>query len=40
MVELNQAELNEISAEISSASTQYQYLLRRSALSFQTGSLR
>ena len=40
VVELNQAELNAISAEISYASTQYEYLLQRSALSFQTGALR
>jgi outer membrane protein len=40
IVEFNQAELNLISAEISLASTQYEYLIQRSALSFQTGSLR
>ncbi|HWH69005.1 MAG TPA: TolC family protein [Candidatus Sulfotelmatobacter sp.] len=40
IVELNQAQLNEISAEISYANTQYEYLLQRSALSFQTGVLR
>ena len=39
IVELNQAELNEISAEISYASTQYEYLLQRSTLDFQTGQL-
>src|SRR5262249_54356517 len=40
IVELNQAQLNEISAEIEDANTQYEYLLRLSALNFQTGSLR
>jgi outer membrane protein len=40
IVEFNQAELNLISAEISYASTQYEYLTRRSALSYQTGALR
>jgi outer membrane protein len=40
IVELNQAELNEISAEIAYANTQYEYLLQRSALRYQTGSLR
>ncbi len=40
MVELNQAELNEIAAEISYANTQYEYLLQRSTLSYQTGTLR
>jgi outer membrane protein len=40
IVELNQAELNEISAEIAYASTQYEYLLQRSTLSYQTGTLR
>lgn len=40
MVELNQAQLNQISAEISYASTQYEYLLQRSALNFQIGTLR
>jgi len=39
IVELNQAQLNKISAEISDADTKYEYLLRRSALSFQTGTL-
>lgn len=39
IVEFNQAELSLISAEISLANTQYEYLVRRSALSFQTGSL-
>ncbi len=40
IVELNQAELNEIQAEITYASTQYEYLLQRSTLSFQTGTLK
>jgi outer membrane protein len=40
IVELNQAELNKISAEISYADTKYEYLLRRSALDFQTGVLK
>ena len=40
IVELNQAELNEISAQIAYANTQYEYLLQRSALNFQTGALR
>jgi outer membrane protein len=40
IVEFNQAELNLISAQISYATTQYEYLVRRSALSFQTGTLR
>jgi len=40
IAEFNQAELNLISAEISLATTQYEYLVQRSALSFQTGALR
>jgi len=40
IVELNQAELDKISAEISYANTQYEYLLQRSTLSYQTGTLR
>jgi outer membrane protein len=40
MVELNQAELNQVSAEISFANTRYEYFLQRSKLSYQTGSLR
>ena len=40
IVELNQAELNKISAEIAYANTKYEYLLRRSALNFQTGGLK
>jgi outer membrane protein len=39
IVEFNQAELNLISAQISLANTQYEYLIQRSALSFQTGAL-
>jgi outer membrane protein len=39
IVEFDQAELNLISSEISYAATQYEYLIRRSALSFQTGTL-
>jgi outer membrane protein len=40
IVELNQAQLNKISAEITYATTRYEYLLQRSALNFQTGLLR
>jgi len=40
IVELNQAQLSKTAAEISYANTKYEYLLRRSALDFQTGSLR
>lgn len=40
IVELNQAELNEVSAQIAYANTQYEYLLQRSALNYQTGTLR
>jgi len=40
IVEFNQAELNQVSAEISYANTRYEYLVQRSALSFQTGTLR
>jgi len=39
IMEFNQAELNLISAGISYTTTQYEYLLRRSALNFQTGTL-
>jgi outer membrane protein len=39
IVELNQAQLNEVSAEIEYENTKYEYLLRLSALHFQTGSL-
>jgi outer membrane protein len=37
IVELNQAQLSLVSAQISQATTQYEYLVRRSVLSFQTG---
>ena len=40
MVEFNQAQLNLVSAQISYASTQYEYLIQRSALAFQTGLLK
>jgi outer membrane protein len=40
IVEFNQAQLNLLSAQITYANTQYEYLLQRSALSFQTGTLR
>jgi outer membrane protein len=40
IVEFNQAELNLLAAQLTYANTQYEYLLQRSALSFQTGSLR
>ena len=40
IVEFNQAELNLLSAQITYANTQYEYLVQRSALSFQTGTLR
>jgi outer membrane protein len=40
IVELNQAELNLVSAQIAYANTQYEYLVQRSALSYQTGLLR
>jgi outer membrane protein len=39
IVEFNQAQLNLLSAQIAYADTQYEYLLRRSALDYQTGSL-
>ena len=39
IVEFNQAELNLISAQISLANTQYEYLTQRSVLTFQTGAL-
>lgn len=38
IVELNQAELNLISSEISFATTRYEYLIQRSALDFQVGA--
>lgn len=40
IVEFDQAELNLISAQISVATTQYEYLVQRSALNYQTGTLR
>jgi outer membrane protein len=40
IVEFNQAELNLLSAQIAYTDTQYEYLLRRSALNYQTGTLR
>jgi outer membrane protein len=40
IVEFNQAELTLVSAELTYANTRYEYLLRRSALNFQTGTLR
>jgi outer membrane protein len=39
IVEFNQAELNLLSAQIAYANTQYEYLIERSALSFQIGAL-
>jgi len=39
IVELNQAQLNQVSAEITEANTRYEYLLQRTVLSFQTGTL-
>jgi outer membrane protein len=40
IVELNQAQLSEVSAEIAAASAKYDYLSRRAALAFVTGALR
>jgi outer membrane protein len=40
IVEFNQAELNLISAEIAFANTRYEYLIQRSVLSFQSGTIR
>jgi outer membrane protein len=40
IVELSQAQLNRISAEIAYANTKYEYLLQRSALNYQVGALR
>jgi outer membrane protein len=40
IVEFNQAQLNLLSAQIAYADTQYEYLVRRSALDYQTGTLR
>jgi outer membrane protein len=39
IVEFNQAQLNLLSAQIAYTDTQYEYLLQRSALNYQTGSL-
>ncbi len=39
-VELNQAQLSQISAEIAAAGAKYDYLSRRAALAFVTGALR
>jgi len=39
IVEFNLAQLNLLSAQIAFADTQYEYLVRRSALDYQTGSL-
>jgi outer membrane protein len=40
IVELNQAQLNQTSAQIAAASAKYEYLSRRAVLSFATGALR
>ena len=40
IVEFNQAQLNLIQAQITYATTQYEYLIQRSALNFQIGALR
>jgi outer membrane protein len=40
VVELNQAQLNETSAEIAAASAKYEYLSRRAVLSYAMGALR
>ena len=40
VVELNQAQLNETSAEIAAASAKYEYLSRRAALSYAMGTVR
>jgi outer membrane protein len=40
IVELNQAQLNQTSAEIAAASAKYEYLSRRAALNFAMGTLR
>ena len=39
IVEINQAQLNLLSAQITYSETQYEYLIQRSALNFQTGTL-
>jgi outer membrane protein len=40
IVEMNQAQLNQTSAEIAAASAKYEYLSRRAALSYAMGTLR
>ncbi len=40
IVELNQAQLNQVSAEITAAGAKYEYLNRRAALAFVKGALR
>jgi len=40
IVEVNQAQLSEVAAEIAAASAKYDYLSRRAALAFVTGDLR
>jgi len=40
IVELNQAQLSQVTAEIAAASAKYEYLSRRAALAFVTGALR
>jgi outer membrane protein len=40
IVELNQAQLSQVSAEIAAAGAKYEYLSRRAALNFVTGGLR
>ncbi len=40
IVELNQAQLSEVSAEIAAAGAKYEYLSRRAALAFVTGALK
>lgn len=40
IVELNQAQLSQVSAEIAAAGAKYEYLSRRAALAFVTGDLR
>ena len=40
IVELNQAQLNQTSAEISAASAKYEYLSRRAALDYTSGAIR
>ena len=40
IVEINQAQLNLVAAQIGYATTQYEYLIQRSALDYQMGALR